>query len=88
MALLQRVQAIAQAAADLHESAVRLREQPERISPWMTTTEAADYLRYGGKSRLLSVYRFLKRHGIPVRRRGTRSILIARADLDRALKGK
>jgi Helix-turn-helix domain len=54
-------------------------------SPWLTTNEAAEYLRYQGKHRVRSVYRFLERNGVPIFRRGTRSLLVARADLDRAL---
>lgn len=54
------------------------------MSPWMKTGEACEYLRYEGKHRLRSLYRFLKKQGIPTARRdGT--ILIARADLDKAL---
>lgn len=54
-------------------------------SPWLTTREACDYLRYTGKHRLRSLYRFLERTGIPTSRRSPRCILIARADLLRAL---
>lgn len=83
---LERVHAVAESSHDFEQRTVSLSEQ--RQSPWMTTTEAATYLRYSGKYALRSLYRFLERNGIPVRRRGARSILIARADLDRALKGK
>lgn len=53
--------------------------------PWLTTREAADYLRYRGKHALRSLYRFLKANGIPIRHRSPRCLLIAKADLDRAL---
>lgn len=53
-------------------------------SPWLTSQEACDYLRYTGKARLVSLYRFLKRHGVVKLYRDGR-LLIARADLDRAI---
>lgn len=54
-------------------------------SPWMDTETAAAYLNYRGPGRLESVYRFVKTNGIAIRRRSVRSILIAKADIDRAL---
>jgi hypothetical protein len=56
-------------------------------SPYLTTDEAAEYLRFTGKHRLRSVYRFLKLKGVPTQRRGTMSLLILRTDLERALQG-
>lgn len=56
-------------------------------SPWLTTHEAAVYLRYTGKHALRSLYRFIKAKGIPKRYKSPRAILIAKADLDRALDG-
>jgi hypothetical protein len=50
----------------------------------MNTADAAEYLRYTGKHPLLSVYKFIKRHGIVPRHDGRR-VLIARADIERAL---
>lgn len=50
----------------------------------MNTQDVADYLRYTGKHPLLSVYKFIRRHGIVPRRDGNR-LLIARADIDRAI---
>lgn len=50
-------------------------------SPWLTTQEACDYLRYTGKHRLRSLYKFLARNGVPTSRRSARSNLIARADI-------
>lgn len=54
-------------------------------SPWMTTEEACEHLRYAGKHRLRSLYAFLKANGVPTARRGKRTLLIARLDLDRAI---
>ncbi len=54
------------------------------MSPWLNTADAAEYLRFTGKHPLLSVYKFIKRHGIVPRHDGKR-VLIARADVDRAL---
>src|SRR6185436_9944284 len=53
-------------------------------SPWLTSREACAYLRYTGKAQLISLYRFLKTNGVASARRGGR-LLIARADLDRAI---
>lgn len=52
--------------------------------PWLRTDEAAAYVGYRGKHALRSFYRFLQKTGIPTVRR-FRVILVARADLDRAL---
>lgn len=52
--------------------------------PWLRTDEAAAYVGYRGKHTLRSFYRFLQRTGVPTVRR-FRVILVARADLDRAL---
>lgn len=54
------------------------------MNPWLNTTDAAQHLRYTGKQPLRSVYRFMARHHIVPRQDGKR-LLIARADLDRAL---
>ncbi len=54
------------------------------MSPWLNTADAADHLRYTGKHPIRSVYKFIKRHGIVPRYDGKR-VLIARADVDRAL---
>lgn len=56
-------------------------------SPWLNTAEAADYLRYTGKHPLLSVYKFIKRHALVPRHDGRR-VLLARADVDRALENQ
>jgi excisionase family DNA binding protein len=56
-------------------------------SPWLTTEEACEHLRLTGKCRLRSLYRFLKFHGIPKGRVG-HCLRIARADLDRAVRGR
>lgn len=54
------------------------------MSPWMSTEDIAEYLRYTGTARLRSVYRFIKRKGlVPVR--DGRRVLVARADVERAL---
>lgn len=60
-------------------------QNPIRQSPWLNTEDAAAYLCYTGKQPLRSVYRFIERHGIVVRRDGKR-LLIARADVDRAVE--
>lgn len=54
-------------------------------SPWFDSNEACVYLRYKGKHRLRSLYRFLEEKGIPTARRGKRLLLIARRDLDEAI---
>jgi hypothetical protein len=56
------------------------------MSPWLNTSDVAEYLRYTGEKPLRSVYRFMERHSIVARKEGKR-LLIARADLDRALAG-
>jgi hypothetical protein len=86
MASLQRVHPVTQAPADLDQESVGLGQSADGVSVWMTTEETAIYLRYRGHGRLRSVYRFIKDKGIAVRRRGRRSILIARADVDKALE--
>lgn len=53
--------------------------------PWFRTDEAAAYLQYRGKHALRSLYRFIARTGIPTSRRSPRCVLIAKADLDRAI---
>jgi len=52
--------------------------------PWLKRTEACDYLRYTGKHRLRSLYRFIEREGIRTARRGRR-VLVLKADVDRAV---
>lgn len=52
--------------------------------PWFRTDEASAYLCYRGKNALRSLYRFLKKKGVPTARR-FRTVLIAKADLDRAI---
>lgn len=55
---------------------------------WLNTESAAQLLDYKSKSAKLRqrcVYRFLKRHGIVPRYDGPRRLLIAKADIDRAL---
>jgi len=54
-------------------------------SPWLTTHEACDYLRYQGRHRLRSLYKFLAKNGVPIVHRSPKRLLVARADLDRAL---
>jgi len=53
-------------------------------SPWLTTAEACEYLRYTGKHRLRSLYRFIQQQGIRTARRGRR-VLLASADVKRAI---
>jgi hypothetical protein len=57
-------------------------------SPYLTTAEACDYLRFTGADRLNSLYRFLEAHGVPKRYRSARRLLVSRADLDAALAGR
>jgi hypothetical protein len=59
--------------------------QPRQFGPWLDTMAAADYLSYTGKAPRRSVYKFIQRHGIVVRHDGDR-LLLARADVDRALE--
>jgi hypothetical protein len=56
-------------------------------SPWMTPRQAAAYLCFDGVDGVNSVYRFIRANGIPIVRRSRMRILIARADLDQALRG-
>lgn len=76
------------ALGERHDQIGQLADQasgPDRFrGPWLNTDDAAAYLRYTGKHPLLSVYKFITRHAIVVRRDGRR-LLIARADIDRAL---
>ena len=59
---------------------------------WLTTIELADDLRYKGRHRLRSVYRFLQKNGVKTCRRGPGGdLLVSRVDVDRvlgALRGK
>lgn len=82
MKRLQSVQTRTQAGADQREIAA---QTDHRRSPWLTTREACEYLRYVGKHRLRSLYRFLERNGVPTSRRSPRCVLVARVDLDRAI---
>lgn len=59
-------------------------ESKQLQSPWLNSREACVYLRYSGKAPLVSLYRFIKAHGIATARRGGR-LLIARRDLERAI---
>jgi hypothetical protein len=68
--------------ADGHGQVV---SQPRQFGPWLDTLAAADYLSYTGKAPRRSVYKFIQRHGIVVRHDGDR-LLLARADVDRALE--
>jgi len=69
---------------DREEIRALLEARDLSVSPWLTTDEACTYLRYAGKCRLRSLYAFLKDKGVPTARRG-HTLLIARADLDRAI---
>lgn len=60
----------------------------QAVSPWLTTHEACDYLRYRGKHRLRSLYKFIERTGVNVSRRSGRSLLLKRSDLDAAIGAK
>jgi hypothetical protein len=53
-------------------------------SPYFNTREACEHLRYLGKHRLRSLYRFIKREGIRTARDGRR-VLLVRADVERAI---
>lgn len=57
-------------------------------SPWLTSAEACDYLRFTGSDRLNSLYRFLNAHGVRRRWRSARRLLVSRLDLDAALAGQ
>jgi len=56
-------------------------------SPWMTTREACEYLRFTGSDRLNSLYRFIEAKGIRKRYRSPKRLLLSRADIDAALAG-
>lgn len=58
------------------------------VSPYLTTREACDYLRFTGSDRLNSLYRFLATHGVRKHYRTARRLLVSRADLDAALAGR
>ena len=53
-------------------------------SPYFSTREACDYLRYTGTHRLRSLYRYLQRTGVRTARAG-RKVLVLRADLVRSI---
>lgn len=53
-------------------------------SPYLTAKEAAIWLRFGSTRAL---YKALKVDGIPCRRRGNKTLLFHRGDLDRWLAG-
>lgn len=38
------------------------------MSPWLNTSDVAEYLRYTGEKPLRSVYRFMERHSIVARK--------------------
>lgn len=78
---LDRVQARTETPAHRNQPAD---DPQELVSPFLTTTEACVYLRYGGKHRLRTLYRFLQRKGIRTSRRHRR-LLIRRRDLDAAI---
>lgn len=82
MTRLQSVDPIAELRQQMDDLNDRLREQQQ--SPWLTSAEACDYLRYTGKHRLIALYRYLKRKGIATARR-ERRLLIAKADLQRSM---
>ena len=77
-----------QAAAALPQHPQRALGVPHRELEFLRTDEAAEFLRYQGKHRLRSLYRFLALHGIAVRRRSKRTLLIKKADLVRVLEGR
>lgn len=61
-------------------------QAPRQVfGPWLTSEEACDYLRYTGKHRLRSLYKFIERTGVNVHRRGGRNLLLKRTDLDAAV---
>jgi hypothetical protein len=54
----------------------------------MTSQEACHYLRFTGKDRLNSLYRFIEQHGIRKHYRSRKRLLLDRADLDAAVMGR
>lgn len=78
-----------QSLAEIRNHLQHAPQQVERVvqSPWLTTDEACAYLRFEGKWKLRSLYRFLKVNGVPTARRSRMRLLIARADLEQALLG-
>lgn len=81
MTRLDRIHAVTQTAAHVDEA----HQQRQQVQgPWLTSIEACEYLRYTGKARLISLYRFLKTNGVATARRGGR-LLVARRDLEKAI---
>lgn len=59
---------------------------PQAFGVWLTTDEACAYLRYTGKHRLRSLYKFIARNEVKTSRRSARRLLIARRDLDQTVE--
>ena len=53
-------------------------------SPFLTTAEAAEYLRFAGPNPKRTLWKWLQRQGIRTYKRG-RAVLVRREDLDAAL---
>lgn len=68
------------AVLDIRDSA------PQPFGVWLTTDEACAYLRYTGKHRLRSLYKFIARNEVKTSRRSARRLLIARRDLDQTVE--
>lgn len=84
MTRLQAIDAGAQAGTDRDQ----VRDEPQQFDgPWLTSQEACAYLRFTTKTRLISLYRFLKRNGIPRGFVGGR-LRIAKRDLERAIEAR
>lgn len=81
---LQRIESPTQRDTDRDQ----VRDEAKQFeSPWFTSHEACEYLRYTSKSRLISLYRFMRKKGIKSARRDGR-LLIARRDLERAIAAR
>lgn len=54
--------------------------------PWFTTEIACQYLCFTGVDRLNSLYRWLEANGVPKSYRSPKRLLIAKRDIDEALR--
>ncbi len=72
-------------------SARRERDAAERprdpfAGPWFNSQTACEYLCFTGSDRLHSLYRWLDANGIPRQYRSPKRLLIAKRDIDQALR--
>lgn len=74
-------------ASDRSELSAAGVDQPKDLSRlvYLTMDEAAEHARYTGKNAANSCYRWLRKHGVHLLRRGNYR-LVRRADIDRLLE--